>query len=363
MANKRITPINPLGYNPNPVNAADTRVGEITNYQSPAQQQQAVAAVTKNNTKDMAHQAENDPTQNLTGLNRPMPQALRQPINIGFRTPASTTTQPGFQLNLGQTSPTATSDGRPDVYQIAEDLRQKQEAARKRYEQQRQQQAYSRLGFALGQLLGARSGSRASTITDQTASDVKRSYEDMIKENEDAYKRAVENINRQYDQDYKSQALSETIRHDAETERQNEEYRRGMLEINQQRADSYGTRVQQQNENDQTRLGIQQQNADTAQARAATGAQNAANTATRNEETARHNQQRLELERQKNKAALIAKLRSDGLSIEDATAQADSIYGTPTTSTTGDGRRPSPMNRVSSTRTGKKSTGVTRTNK
>lgn len=363
MASKRIPPIDPLGYNPNPVNAADTRVGEITNYQSPAQQQQAVAAVTKNNTKDMAHQAEADPTQNLTGLNRPMPQALRQPINIGFRTPASTTTRPGLQLNLSQTPPTAASDERPDVYQIAEDLRQKQEAARKRYEQQRQQQAYSRLGFALGQLLGARSGSRASTLTDQTASDVRRSYEDMIKENEDAYKRAIENINRQYDQDYKSQSLSETIRHNAETERQNEEYRAGLLQINQQRADAYGTRLEQQSANDQTRLGIQQQNADTAQARAATGAQNAANTATRNEETARHNQATEQQNRQRQRAALIKNLTDGGLSIDDAMAQADRIYGTPTTSTTGGGRRPYPTNRVSRTRTGKKSTGVTRTNK
>ena len=359
MANKRIPPINPLGYNPNPVNAADTRVGEITNYQSPAQQQQAVAAVTKNNTKDMAHQAEADPTQNLTGLNRPMPQALRQPINIGFRTPVSTTTQPRLQLNMGQTSPTATSDGRPDVYQIAEDLRQKQEAARKRYEQQRQQQAYSRLGFALGQLLGARSGSRASTITDQTASDVRRSYEDMIKENEDAYKRAIENINRQYDQDYKSQSLSETIRHNAETERQNEEYRAGLLQINQQRADAYGTRLEQQSANDQTRLGIQQQNADTATARAATGAQNASNTTARNEETARNNQQRLELERQKNKAAYIKELTKQGYSPEDAAAQADRIYGTPTTSTTGGGRRPNPMRSTSNQGTKKKKLNLT----
>jgi len=306
----------------------------------------------------MAHQAENDPTQNLTGLNRPMPQALRQPINIGFRTPASTTTGPGLQLNLGQTPPTDTSDGRPDVYQIAENLRQKQEAARKRYEQQRQQQAYSRLGFALGQLLGARSGSRASTLTDQTASDVRRSYEDMIRENEDAYKRAVENINRQYDQDYKSQSLSETIRHNAETERQNEAYRRGMLEINQQRADSYGSRLEQQNENDQTRLGIQQQNADTAQARAATGAQNAANTATRNEETARHNRATEQQNLQKQRTTLIKTLTDSGYSPEAATAEADRlIYET------GGGRKTIPMKNISRTRTGKKSTGVTRTNK
>lgn len=359
MANKRIPPINPLGYNPNPVNAADTRVGEITNYQSPAQQQQAVAAVTKNNTKDMAHQAENDPTQNLTGLNRPMPQALSRPINIGFRTPASTTTRPGLQLNLGQTPPTATSDERPDVYQMAENLRQQQEAARKRYEQQRQQQAYSRLGFALGQLLGARSGSRASTLTDQTASDVRRSYEDMIKENEDAYKRAVENINRQHDQDYKSQSLSETIRHNAETERQNEEYRAGLLQINQQRADAYGERLQNQSANDKTRLGIQQQNADNATARAATGAQNAANAATRNEETARHNQETERQNLQKLRATLIKNLTDSGCSPDAASARADRIiYGTG-----GGGRRPTPMNRVSSTRTGKKSTGVIRTNK
>lgn len=352
MANKRITPIDPLGYNPNPVNAADTRVGEITNYQSPAQQQQAVAAVTKNNTKSMAHQAENDPTQNLTALNR-KPQV---PMDFSFHGSRRALAQPRFALNMNQPAepaePAATA--RPDVYQIAENLRQKQEAARKRYEQQRQQQAYSRLGFALGQLFGARSGSRASTITDQTASDVRRSYEDMIRENEDAYKRAVENINRQYDQDYKSQSLSETIRHNAETERQNEEYRRGMLEINQQKADAYGTRVEQQNENDQTRLGIQQQNADTSQARAATGAQNAANTTARNEETARNNQQRLELERQKNKAALIAKLMSDGLSSAEATAEADRIYGTPTISTTGGGRRPNPMGSTSNQGTKKK---------
>lgn len=347
MANKKIPPINPLGYNPNPVNAADTRVGEITNYQSPAQQQQAVAAVTKNNTKDMAHQAENDPTQNPTALNR----KLQVPMDFSFQGSRSALAQPRFALNMNQPAEPAetAATARPDVYQIAENLRQKQEAARKRYEQQRQQQAYSRLGFALGQLFGARSGSRASTITDQTASDVRRSYEDMIKENEDAYKRAVENINRQYDQDYKSQSLSETIRHNAETERQNEAYRAGMLQVNQQRADAYDTRVQQQNENEQTRLGIQQQNADTATARAATGAQNAANNQERNNNTSQNNQQRLELERQKNKAAYIAKLVEQGYSREEALAEANKIYGTG-----GGGKKPSPMGSASKQGTKKK---------
>lgn len=208
---ERNVSFDPSGYNPSPVAASKTRAGEIPNYSTEVQLEKAASAVGKNNTK----------AQNLENENNGMVGGVLPVTGIGTDEPLRF----GNQVDIGDVAnqvinekvadskrapsvPTATST-EVDIQKLTDKLRADQEAERAKFERKRMADRISRMGFALGNLIGAKGGTTdasAITLDDGTkqVGEYRKDMEDINKQNMDAYQRALEQIYRKEDQDYKN---------------------------------------------------------------------------------------------------------------------------------------------------------------
>lgn len=211
-----------LGTIPNPTPAHDTRIGEIASYTSEGQQAQAAHAVTKNNSKKEGQQLFNMSAAAAipaggNGTNQAL--ANRDASALGQKVAETAPYAPAVRP-----VPQPTTD--TDISALTDKLLAQQEAERAKFERRRMADRISRMGFALGNLVGAGGGktdASAITLDDGTkqVGEYRKDMDEINKENQAAYQRALEQIYRKEDQDYKnSEALFKREQADIDNKRE-----------------------------------------------------------------------------------------------------------------------------------------------
>lgn len=222
----------PSGYNPSPVAASKTRAGEIPNYSTEVQLEKAASAVGKNNAK--AQNLENEKNGMVGGVLPVTGIGTDEPLRFGNQVDIGDVANQVINEKVADSKrtpsvPTATPT-EVDIQKLTDKLRADQEAERAKFERKRMADRISRMGFALGNLIGAKGGSTdASAITlddgTKTVNEYRKDMEDINKENQAAYQRALDLIYRKEDQDYKNAVLAENIRNHEATLAATQEWR------------------------------------------------------------------------------------------------------------------------------------------
>lgn len=252
-----------LSTKPNPTPVHDTRIGEEASYTSEGQMAQAAHAVTKNNSKKIGQQLFNmSAAAAIPSGGNGTNQALsnRGTSALGQRVADTAPYAPAVK-------PAPQPTYNADIKALTDNLVAQQEAERARFERKRMADRISRMGFALGNLIGAGGGNTdASAITlddgTKTVGEYRKDMDEINKQNQAAYQRALDMIYRKEDQDYKNAVLEENIRNHQATLEANKAYRDEMADYRRSQLDA-------QIANNQTKNQIAQQNADTNAAKAA----------------------------------------------------------------------------------------------
>lgn len=300
----------PLGYNPNAMPASDTNLRK-TEALSEGQRLQQNDAIVQNNTKEANYEnAKNGmvggvlPVTNVGGdgplvigqanpdLGKIADEALeerlnREPEQVEPITPQSASIPISANKDAYQDaeSSDASAEEKPlDIRALTDRLAAQQEAERAKFERRRMADRISRMGFALGNLVGAGGGKTdASAITlddgTKTVGEYRKDMEDINKQNEAAYKRALELIYRKEDQDYKERVLDSNVENAKATLAANIEAKKAQLAETAQNhrtmEDIRRTQVENTAKNNEAKTGIMQQNANTSAKNANTAAKNA----------------------------------------------------------------------------------------
>jgi hypothetical protein len=254
----------PLGYNQNAMPASDTNLRK-TEALSEGQRLQQNDAIVQNNTKEANYEnAKNGmtggvlPVMNVGGdgplvigqvnpdLGKVADEALeerlnRKPEQVEPITPQSASIP--ISANKEAYQDAAPSDAsveeKPlDIRALTDRLAAQQEAERAKFERRRMADRISRMGFALGNLVGAGGGktdASAITLDDGTkqVGEYRKDMEEINKENQAAYQRALEQIYRKEDQDYKDRSLEASVKKAEEALEETKEHHREMEKIAQ----------------------------------------------------------------------------------------------------------------------------------
>ena len=251
-----------LGTIPEPTPAPNTRVGEIASYTSPGQQAQAVHAVTKNNAKKAGTQLFNmEKDAGMTAAGNGTATLLDKK---GHGTTAKV--MQNATPNTTVATPITQDNGNYDIGELTDKLTQQQEAERAKFERKRMSDRIARMGFALGNLVGAKGGTTdasAITLDDGTkqVNEYRKDMEEINKQNMDAYQRALNLIYHGEEQDLKERNLAATIAdrearlaetaayHDAMNQN-----RQSQLELNEKKAEEAARHNKAGEENQAARI-------------------------------------------------------------------------------------------------------------
>lgn len=252
-----------LETKPNPTPVHNTRIGEEASYTSEGQMAQAAHAVTKNNSKKIGQQLFNmSAAAAIPAGGNGTNQALsnRGTSALGQRVADTAPYAPAVRP-----APQPTYD--TDIKALTDNLVAQQEAERARFERKRMADRISRMGFALGNLIGAGGGNTdASAITlddgTKTVGEYRKDMDEINKQNQAAYQRALEQIYHNEEQDYKDRTLEAKILNDEANREANRIYHNELADIKRSQLDA-------QIANNQTKNQIAQQNANTNAVKAA----------------------------------------------------------------------------------------------
>ena len=300
----------PLGYNQNAMPASDTNLRK-TEALSEGQRLQQNDAIVQNNTKEANYEnAKNGmtggvlPVMNVGGdgplvigranpdLGKVADEALEERLNREPEQVEPITHQSAsipISANEDAYQDAAPSDAsaeeKPlDIRALTDRLAAQQEAERTKFERRRMADRISRMGFALGNLVGAGGGktdASAITLDDGTkqVGEYRKDMEEINKENEAAYKRALELIYRKEDQDYKDRVLESNVENaKAKLAADVEDKKARLAETAQNHRtmeDIRRTQAENTAKNNEAKTGIMQQNANTSAKNADTAAKNA----------------------------------------------------------------------------------------
>lgn len=273
--------IDPLGANPNPTGAGKLEFNRSE--ENPNKLQEMVHAVTTNN---VTKQNKQNMDEGMKGGVLPVTETPQQRNERLFRQNHGGVTTRGLINGNGvsEYNGVPQSPATIDVNTLTDRLLAQQEAERARFERRRMADRISRMGFALGNLVGAGGGktdASAITLDDGTkqVGEYRKDMDDINKQNEAAYKRALELIYRKEDQDYDERKLEASIEDARAKLAANIEAKRAQLEETAQnhRAMEDIRRTQAENtaKNNEAKTGIMQQNANTSAKNADTAAKNA----------------------------------------------------------------------------------------
>lgn len=300
----------PLGYNQNAMLASDTNLLK-TGQLSEGQRLQQNDAIVQNNTTEANYEnAKNGmtggvlPVMNVGGdgplvigqanpdLGKIADEALeerlnREPEQVEPIIPQSASIPISANKDAYQDaeSSDASAEEKPlDIRALTDRLAAQQEAERAKFERRRMADRISRMGFALGNLVGAGGGKTdASAITlddgTKTVGEYRKDMEDINKENQAAYQRALELIYRKEDQDYKErvhEANVENAKAKLAADIEDKKARRDETAQNHRTLeDIRRTQVENTAKNNEAKTGIMKQNANTSAKNADTAAKNA----------------------------------------------------------------------------------------
>lgn len=252
-----------LDYIKQPIAPANSRLPEENSYSTEDQMAQAVRGETKNRTNKIGQQLFNmSAAAAIPAGGNGTNQALsnRGTSALGQRVADTAPYAPAVRP-----APQPTYD--TDIKALTDNLVAQQEAERARFERKRMADRISRMGFALGNLIGAGGGNTdasAITLDDGTkqVNEYRKDMDEINKQNQAAYQRALDMIYRKEDQDYKNAVLEENIRNHQATLEANKAYREEMADYKRSQLDA-------QIANNQTKNQIAQQNANTNAVKAA----------------------------------------------------------------------------------------------